>query len=50
VAEPPPQAVRPPARTMAIATAVTRRRMATAVSPPRARRWGPCAGRTSGSR
>jgi hypothetical protein len=37
-------------RARAIATAVTGRRMATAVSPPRARRAGPCAGRTSGSR
>jgi hypothetical protein len=50
VAEPPPQAVRPPVRTSAIATAVTRRRMARTVSPPRAWRSGPCAGRTWGSR
>jgi hypothetical protein len=37
-------------RASAIATAVIRRRMAKTVSPPRAWRAGPCAGRTSGSR
>jgi hypothetical protein len=50
VVELPPQAVRPPVRAKAIATAVTRRRMPKAVSPPRARRRAPCAGRRSGSR
>ena len=50
VAELPPQAARPPVRARAIATAVTGRRMAKTVSPPRARRAGPCAVRTWGSR
>jgi hypothetical protein len=50
VAEPPPQAVSPPVRARAIATTVTRWRMTKAVSSPSARRAGPCAARTSGSR